>query len=501
MEEIAQVYARSLFEVATEHDKLDVVREQLGAVRRRARRSRASCRRSSSRPTSPPRRRRTACDKAVTGADETVVQLPRAAAGEPPHAGDLPRAPRVRPAVGGGQQAPAGRRSRAPSSSTRRSPQRIGDEIGRQTGRKVELTSTVDPDILGGIVVRVGNSILDASIRTRLENLRKQVVQGLIKEPPSERHADQARRDHQHPQEPHRGPRRRLGRADRGRHRPLGRRRHRARPRPRELPVARDARAAPRRHRPRAEPRVRQRRRRALRRLGEDRRGRHGQAHRPPARDPGRRGPARPHRRPARPPARRQGRHRDHRDAPGRVQGPRRRPAPAGQGADADRPEGDRLDDPDRPRPARADHRRPPDRQDGDRDRHDHQQQGQGPHLRLRGHRPAHGDGRRPRRDAGRGRRAGEHDHRRRAGRRGRADQVHGALRGLRDGRVLPLPAAARAVRLRRPHQARLRLPPDVAAAAPPAGPRGLPGRRLLPALAACSSARSSSTTSSAAGR
>ena len=42
----------------------------------------------------------------------------------------------------------------------------------------------------------------------------------------------------------------------------------------------------------------------------------------------------------------------------------------------------------------------------------------------------------------------------------------------------------ARALRLRRPHQARLRLPADVAAAAPPAGPRGLPGRRLLPALA-----------------
>ena len=39
-----------------------------------------------------------------------------------------------------------------------------------------------------------------------------------------------------------------------------------------------------------------------------------------------------------------------------------------------------------------------------------------------------------------------------------------------------------RAVRLRRPHQARVRLPPDVAAAAPPAGSRGLPGRRLLPA-------------------
>ena len=86
-------------------------------------------------------------------------------------------------------------------------------------------------------------------------------------------------------------------------------------------------------------------------------------------------------------------------------------------------------------------------------------------------------------RDAGRAQRDGQHDHRGRARRRGRADQVHGPLRGLRDGRALPLRGQARALHLRRPHQARVRLPPDVAAAAPPAGPRGLPGRRLLPAL------------------
>ena len=54
------------------------------------------------------------------------------------------------------------------------------------------------------------------------------------------------------------------------------------------------------------------------------RRGRHGQAHRPPARDPGRRRAARPHRRPARPPARRQGRH-QHRARPARPSS--RRPA------------------------------------------------------------------------------------------------------------------------------------------------------------------------------
>ena len=203
-----------------------------------------------------------------------------------------------------------------------------------------------------------------------------------------------------------------------------------------------------------------------------------------PARDPGRRGAARPHRRPARPAARRQGRHQHHPDPPGRVQGARawcsasRVKEPMQTGIKA-------IDSmtADRPRPARADHRRPPDRQDRDRDRHDHQQPRQRPGLDLRGHRPAHVDGGAGGRDARRPRRDGQHDHRGRARRRGRADQVHGPLRRLRDGRALPLQRQARALHLRRPDQARVRVPPDVAAAAPPAGPRGLPGRRLLPAL------------------
>jgi ATP synthase F1 delta subunit len=55
---------------------------------------------------------------------------------------------------------------------------RIGDRIGEQTGNTIELSTVVNPDILGGIVLRVGNFILDASIRNRLEQLRKQVAQG-----------------------------------------------------------------------------------------------------------------------------------------------------------------------------------------------------------------------------------------------------------------------------------------------------------------------------------
>jgi F-type H+-transporting ATPase subunit delta len=53
---------------------------------------------------------------------------------------------------------------------------RIGSQIEEQTGNKVELESRVDPDILGGLVLQVGNMVLDTSIRNRLEKLRKSVA-------------------------------------------------------------------------------------------------------------------------------------------------------------------------------------------------------------------------------------------------------------------------------------------------------------------------------------
>ena len=54
----------------------------------------------------------------------------------------------------------------------------LGKTIGERAGRKVTLAAHVDPNILGGIIIRVGNSILDASIRNRLEQLRRHVAQG-----------------------------------------------------------------------------------------------------------------------------------------------------------------------------------------------------------------------------------------------------------------------------------------------------------------------------------
>ena len=68
--------------------------------------------------------------------------------------------------------------------------------------------------------------------------------------------------------------------------------------------------------------------------------------------------------------------------------------------------------------------------------------------------------------------------------------QVHRPLHRLGDRPALDVPGQARADRVRRPDQAGRGLPRHLAAAAPPAGPRGLPRRRVLPALPAARALR-----------
>ncbi len=187
---------------------------------------------------------------------------------------------------------------------------------------------------------------------------------------------------------------------------------------------------------------------------------------------------------------------------PARVQGAGRRRAPAGEGAAADRDQGDRLDDERRPRPARADHRRPRHRQDRDRDRHDPEPARPGRDLHLRRDRPEGLDGRAGVRAAqGRGR-DGLHDHRHRAApTRPRRSSGWRRSRAAAMGEYFMYEGKHALVHLRRPLQARGRLPAALAPAAPPAGPRGVPGRRLLPALAAARARRASSRTRTAAAR
>ena len=47
----------------------------------------------------------------------------------------------------------------------------VKDAVARYAGRPVQLTATVDPALLGGIVVRIGSRMIDASLKTKLQNL------------------------------------------------------------------------------------------------------------------------------------------------------------------------------------------------------------------------------------------------------------------------------------------------------------------------------------------
>ena len=174
MEEIAQVYARSLFEVAQEHGTLDRVRTELGEFADALEGNRDLAVFFFS-PYFSTEEKKGALDRAIGGADETtrnflelLVEKHR-----------MPAVFRVRRTLDALWEEENKLLPVEITSAVALDPAvvtRLQEEIGRQTGRRVELTETIDPDVLGGLVLRVGNQILDASIRTRLDGLRKQVA-------------------------------------------------------------------------------------------------------------------------------------------------------------------------------------------------------------------------------------------------------------------------------------------------------------------------------------
>ena len=174
MEEIAQVYARSLFEVAKEQDKLDVVKEQLGQFAEALDGNRELSIYFFSPYFSTPEKK-DGLGKILDGADPVIVNFLDLLIEN--HR--MPVIFRVRREYDALWEEENRRLPVTITSAVeldQATVQSIGDAIGRQTGQQVELTANVDPDVLGGLVVRVGNSILDASIRNRLENLRRSVA-------------------------------------------------------------------------------------------------------------------------------------------------------------------------------------------------------------------------------------------------------------------------------------------------------------------------------------
>jgi F-type H+-transporting ATPase subunit delta len=174
MEEIAAVYARSLFEVAKQQNKLDTVRDQLGAFTDALNDTRELQVFFFS-PYFSTAEKMDGLDRTVSDADPIVLNFLKLLIEN--HR--MPVIFRLRRVFEELWQEENKLLPVQVTSAVELDPttvSQIGDRIAEQTGRTVDLSATVDPDVLGGLVVRVGNSILDASVRNRLEQLRKQVA-------------------------------------------------------------------------------------------------------------------------------------------------------------------------------------------------------------------------------------------------------------------------------------------------------------------------------------
>jgi len=126
-------------------------------------------------PTLPIERRLAVINELMGGrglaASTALVELVVAAG----HAGDLPAIIDrfVELAASDRQREFAEVRSALPLDAKQQ--KRLAEALGRATGKTVEVKVIVDPTVLGGIVARVGDVVIDGTVRHRLEQLKEQL--------------------------------------------------------------------------------------------------------------------------------------------------------------------------------------------------------------------------------------------------------------------------------------------------------------------------------------
>ena len=174
MEEIGQVYSRALFEAAKDGGVLDEIQEQLGAWTE-ALGENKNLQTFFFSPRFTSAEKKDAIRRIITGADERFLNFLELLA----ERHRLPATFRIRRAF---DELWREEHKMLPVEVTSAVEldealvRSIGERIEERTGRRIELTSRVDPEIIGGLVLRVGNKVLDASVQGRLQRLRRQLA-------------------------------------------------------------------------------------------------------------------------------------------------------------------------------------------------------------------------------------------------------------------------------------------------------------------------------------
>ena len=174
MEEIGQVYARALFEAAEEKGRLETVREELQDIVR-ALDDVPELAALLENPETESHVKAEVLDRVLGGADELVRNFLRLLV-------EKGRAAEVRDVAAEFEALVAAQERILDVELTTAHELsdvefgRILGQIEKASGRKVQATRTVDPDLIGGLVLQAGSMRVDASVRGRLERLRQELA-------------------------------------------------------------------------------------------------------------------------------------------------------------------------------------------------------------------------------------------------------------------------------------------------------------------------------------
>ena len=169
-----RVYARALFDAVVEEDRLEPVREQLGQVVA-AEAEVPELRELLRNPQLDPRARAAALEDLLTGGEELLrnfllVLVDKGRTGQLEEiAREFERLVAEHKGIVNAEL------TTAVELSDEEARELLG-QIEKASGRKVAATRKVDPNLIGGVVLQVGSLRLDASVRGRLERLRRELA-------------------------------------------------------------------------------------------------------------------------------------------------------------------------------------------------------------------------------------------------------------------------------------------------------------------------------------
>jgi F-type H+-transporting ATPase subunit delta len=174
MSVVDRVYARALYDAAKERGRVEAVRHDLDdfvVTLREVPELRAVLRN----PQLDPRAKASAVDAIVEGGDELVSNFLRLLA-EKGRAGEVEEIAREFERMVAAEQGQLTVELTTAHELTDEEARSIVAQIERSSGRKVEVTRSVDPGLIGGVVLQAGSFRLDASVRGRLNGLRRELA-------------------------------------------------------------------------------------------------------------------------------------------------------------------------------------------------------------------------------------------------------------------------------------------------------------------------------------